>query len=106
MRLRFRVRGLMWRVLISAVLFAGYRKVQQGQQRALDYQLRALDHGLQEHLYPGDKPLVDCRGPIGSIEPPQPNPKKVAHLARMREKWLLAASFPYLPVSPDPPEPD
>lgn len=34
MRLRFRVRGLMWRVLISAVLFAGYRKVQQGQQRA------------------------------------------------------------------------
>jgi hypothetical protein len=106
MWLRFRVRGLMWLVLISAVLLAGYREVQQSQQLALDYQLRALDHGLQEHAYQGGKLWMGCRGPIGSIEPSQPNPKKAAYHARMREKWLRDVSFPYLPVSPDPPEPD
>jgi len=96
----------MWVVLISAALLAGYREIQQSRWRALDYQLRALDHGLQEQAYRGSEPLVGCRGPIDSIEPPLPNPKKAAHHARMREKWSRSASFPYLPVSPGPPEPE
>jgi hypothetical protein len=106
MWLRFRISSLMWTVVISSVLLAVYREVQQSRQRALDYQLRALDHALGEYVNRYGKQWVGCRGPIDSIEPPQPNPRKAAYHARMRGKWARAASFPYLPVPPDPPEPD
>jgi hypothetical protein len=92
----------MWLVLTSAVCLAGYREVQQSRQRARDYELR---RALGEFAKRYGKSWIGCRGSIGSVEPPRPNPKRAAHHASMRGEWARAAAFPYLPVVLDPTEP-
>jgi hypothetical protein len=42
---------------------------------------------------------------IHDVGPDFKNPRKAAYHAAMLRKWKRAADYPWLPVEPDPPEP-
>ena len=43
---------------------------------------------------------------IHDVEPDFKNPRKAVYHAAMLRKWKRACDYPWLPVEPDPPEPD
>jgi len=43
---------------------------------------------------------------IHDIGPGSKNPRKAAYHAAMLRKWKRASDYPWLPIKPDPPEPD
>jgi hypothetical protein len=90
-------------VAVVAVPLAVWDEIVALQQRRLDYELRALDHGLAAQVYGRDSeelPVVYCFSP-----PPPSDPRKAAYHAALAHKWMEAARWPWLPVAPDPPEP-
>jgi hypothetical protein len=103
-RVRFSIRQIMVAVAAVALAMAIRIETARIRLRSLDYQLRSLDHGLAAMRYDG-RPVFSCRGPV---EFPSlfRNPRKAAHHAAMSRKWAEAAEHAWLPITPDPPEPD
>jgi hypothetical protein len=70
----------------------------------LDCQLRAINHTIGAARYDGTG-VVSCIEPY-ELPSSVYNPSKVAFHAAMSRKWADAAERPWLPVKPDPPEPE
>jgi hypothetical protein len=105
-RVRFSIRQFM--VAVATVALAMAIRIECARIRlwSLDYQLRSLNHGLAAMSDDG-RPAFSCRGPF---EFPSlvrnRNPRKAVYHAAMSRKWAEAAERAWLPVTPDPPEPD
>jgi hypothetical protein len=103
-----RVRFSIWQIMVAvaAVAFAMAIKIETTRirLRSVDYQLRSLDHGLAAMRYDG-RPAFPCRGPVERPSAVR-DPTKAAYHAAMSRKWAEAAERAWLPVAPDPPEPD
>jgi hypothetical protein len=102
-RFRFTMRKMMVVVAAVAVVETLWIETARMSRRRLDYQLRSIGHGIAAARYDG-RGVVSCRGPL---EPPSAvrNPSRAAYHAAMSRKWADAAEHPWLPVEPDPPEP-
>jgi hypothetical protein len=103
-RVRFSIRQIMVVVAAVAVIVAVRIEIARMRLRRLDYQLRAINHTIGAARYDGTG-VVSCRGPY---EHPSSdyNPRKAAYHAAMARKWAAAAEHPWLPVAPNPAEPE
>jgi hypothetical protein len=103
-----RVRFSIWQIMVAvaAVALAMAIRIETARirLRSVDYQLRSLDHGLAAMRYDG-RPAFSCRGPV-ELPSSVRDPRKAAYHAAMSDKWAEAAEHAWLPVAPDPPEPD
>jgi hypothetical protein len=104
LRVRFSIRQIMVVVAAVAVIVAVRIETARMRLRRLDCQLRSLDHSIGAARYDG-RGVVSCRGPI-ELPSSVDNPRRAAHHAAMSRKWADAAEHPWLPVEPDPPEPE
>ena len=82
-RVRFTVRWMMVAVVIVAVISAVLARAAR---------FRELAH------YHGTK--------VAFVSPPSPLVTKTLYHLKMVEKYLFHARYPFLPVAPDPPEPE
>jgi hypothetical protein len=103
-RVRFTIRQTMVGVAAVALILAIRIETERMRWRSLDYELRALAHNLSAMRFDG-RGLPSCHGPY---EDPSSvyNPGKAAYHTAMARKWAEAAKHAWLPVAPDPPEPD
>jgi hypothetical protein len=101
--LRFTIWQIMVVVAAAAVIVAVRIETARIKLWRLDCQLRAIDHTIGAARYDGTG-VVSC---IGPYEDPSSvyNPRRAAYHAAMSRKWADAAEHPWLPVKPDPPEP-
>ena len=96
LRVRFTVQRIMLAVAIVAVLLGGLRLW----WLSADYRaLAEVHHQKAEEVVRGT-----YAGPGGFYHVEWPSPNKEYHL-RLKAKYERAASRPWLPVEPDPPEP-
>src|SRR5947209_2816106 len=118
-RLRFTTRcGMAW-VLVVAVLLTwglqGRRMAPAYRQRALSYTSKEYNQrlGLLRLSTARDRRAVGP-GPVAGVDRPEGDTaraiasswRKTEYFRRMRRKYEWAASWPWLPVLPDPPEPE
>jgi hypothetical protein len=102
-RVRFTVRRLMIMSAVVAVSFAAWIETKR---RSVEYEIRAMDHALKASVYKGNSTRPDTWVHLElDRPPPPPDPAMLAYHAAMASKWSDAASRPWLPVEPDPPEP-
>jgi hypothetical protein len=106
-RVRFTVRRMMVAVAVAALVSAGWvesaRIGAAMEEWHLECSLRAIDHSLSASIHSGRQP---CCFASPSSEPSVIDPEKAAYHAAMARKWSAAADRPWLPVEPDPPEPN
>jgi hypothetical protein len=102
--LRFTIRRIMVGVAAVALIMAIRVETERMRCWSLDCQLRSLDHSLSAVRFDGTG-LPACRGPF-QLPSTVRNPGKAAYHAAMGRKWAEAAKHAWLPVAPDPPEPD
>jgi hypothetical protein len=97
-RMRFTVRRLMVAVAVVAVAIAGIDLA----HKAIGYRLAASRHAMIQHGL-----VLPESGPAELIErAKRHNDKLRAYHESLRRKYEFAASHPWLPVAPDPPEPE
>lgn len=89
-RVRFTVR----RMMVAVAIVAGWRDA-----RRMEYGFRALDHAVRERAFATGS--SGCFTLACAI-----NPRKAAYHADLARKYEWAAEYPWLPVPPDPPEPE
>jgi hypothetical protein len=91
-RVRFTVRRLMVVVAIVAIaIWVFYIRREEFHSLALYHNKQSYQHGVMVNVGRG-------------MSLHQPNAKGQWHL-KLAQKYSYAASHPYLPVAPDPPEP-
>jgi hypothetical protein len=93
-RVRFTIRSMMAATVVVAVVAALTA-------RASHLKAVAKNHDSRT----GEVVEVWACGPTSSRHSKEPSRRAVYH-AKMRDKYLQAASRPWLPVAPDPPEPE
>jgi hypothetical protein len=94
---------MMVAVAIVGVILAAWIEVRR---LRLEYTVRAVLHASKANIYtygewPQSRVILEPRRP-----PPAPDPRKAAYYDAMAQKWWKAAESPWLPVEPDPPEPE
>ena len=100
---RMTTRRWMVAMAIVAVIVVVRIKIARMKLRRLDCQLRSIAHTIGAARYDGTG-VVSCRGPY-ELPSSVYNPRRAAYHAAMSRKWADAAEHPWLPVEPDPPEP-
>jgi hypothetical protein len=91
-----------WMVTVAAVaaLLAVEATRRRWAERAAECQKTAMFHRVLANVYRSGAHL-------GSrVEDPDETSRKVAHQLRLVDKYDRAARRPWLPVPPDPPEPE
>lgn len=103
-RVRLTIRQAMIAVAVVAVVLAIRIENNRIRKHCLDAELRSLDHSLAAMRYEGRR--VESR--FGPLEDPSSvrDPRKAAYHHAMARKWGNAAQHPWLPVEPDPLEPE
>jgi hypothetical protein len=100
------IRRMMVAIALVAVILAAWIERIEMKRRSVEYELRAFRHGLDGYPYKyGTLPYT--RVHLNSDRPPPaPDSRKAAYHDAMSSKWSEAALRPWLPVEPDPPEPE
>jgi hypothetical protein len=92
-------------MILVAVVGAGLAWHREAEKRERRFWTIAFHEALRAIAYRG----YGCQSRI-ELEPvraPIPfNPRKMAYHRRLSERYLFAARYPWLPVLPDPPEPE
>jgi hypothetical protein len=96
---RFTVRRLMVAVAIVAGCLPLWAAWAERDARRMEYAFLALDHAMRESAYATGN--AGCFATACDI-----NPRKAAHHGALALKYVRAARYPFLPVWPDPPEPE
>jgi hypothetical protein len=99
-RVRFTVRRLMVAVAIVALCLPAWSFWARRDERYLEFAIKAMKHNTLAEAYETGRPLGSLR------ERARVNPCKAAYHATLARKYEYAASHPWLPVAPDPPEPE
>ena len=105
-RARFTVRRMMVAVAIVGVIVGGWIEIAKGRRRARfdelsqEYYLRMLNCSVITYSGPGGAHFEEL---VKAKE--ARNAKPLAYYAEMFRKYRSAARYPWLPVAPDPAEP-
>jgi hypothetical protein len=99
-RVRFTVRRMMVAVALVALCLAAWSYWDRRDERFLEFAVKAMTHTTLARDYETGRPFGSLleRAPV--------NPRKAAYHAALARKYERAASHPWLPVAPDPPEPE
>jgi hypothetical protein len=93
-------------MIISAVVAVSLAAWIETKRRSVEYEIRAMNHALSASSYEANGARPHSWVHLEVDDPPlPPDPAKVAYHDAMARKWSEAASRPWLPVEPDPPEP-
>jgi hypothetical protein len=107
--LRIRVRTLMIAVAVAATGMGIWNHVEELRTQAFLYSFVAALHRRAEtiHTYPQkyDGCCLGCFGPAFKANP-RLDPILAVYHGRLHRKYAYAASYPWLPVRPDPPPPE
>jgi hypothetical protein len=98
-RVRFTVRRMMVAVAIVAIGLPPGMACARRRERSSDHAFRMLDHSIRAMEYNGTPTCF----PGSRVEI---NPRKAAHHEALARKYEWALRYPFLPVWPDPPEPE
>ena len=98
-RVRFTVRRLMIAVAIVALLGYGARTLKDRRAR---FEARATE----EYWLFIDASAYNGSWPTGTPWPPPQSNSKSRHHEKLAAKYRHATRYPWLPVEPDPPEPE
>jgi hypothetical protein len=101
--IRFTVRRMMVAVAIVGGILAAWIELRR---LRVEYTVRGALHAMKANIYtygewPHSRVIFEPRRP-----PPAPDARKVAYYDAMAQKWWNAAERPWLPVEPDPPDPE
>jgi hypothetical protein len=111
-RARFTVRGLMIAVAVAGALLGAAVEALRLRRRSAEYAALAGRHAANERTFraiaaagPGGALLLIAHGPGTRSRRTTPG-AEADHEAALRLKYERAARYPWLPVAPDPPEPE
>jgi hypothetical protein len=98
-RVRFTVRRMMVAVAIMALCLTAWSFWARRDERFLKFAIEAMTHATLARAYETGRPFDSrVRAPV--------DPQKAAYHAALVRKYEYAARYPWLPVLPDPPEPE
>jgi hypothetical protein len=105
-RVRFTVRRMMVSVAVASSCVAAYLVATRGgefREEAIEYLQREQFRVKAEHYGHRLADLSDIK-----VIPGHPDPlhRRREYYDQMRKKYERAARYPWLPVAPDPPEPE
>ena len=99
-RVRLTVRRLMVAVAVVALCLTAWSYWDRRDERYFEFAVKAMSHTTLAVAYETGRPIGSLR------ERARVNPRKAAYHAALARKYEYAASRPWLPVLPDPPEPE
>ena len=119
-RVRFTVRRMMRLVVVVALAIGGILWAQRMSRLSKELLEIARDHEQKEHSSRGDARIARNLASVPDVGRPAPRQtpdpfyedrairsERSAERHRMlKEKYTRAARWPFLPVAPDPPEPE